>query len=57
MQTSETPVLVVEGGSAGTTLSLELARRGVEAAEGLERHVESFLIPLGSVKEGSEPFS
>jgi NADPH-dependent dioxygenase len=31
MKTSEVPVLIVGGGAAGTTLSLELARRGVEA--------------------------
>ena len=31
MKTSEIPVLIVGGGAAGTTLSLELARRGVEA--------------------------
>jgi NADPH-dependent dioxygenase len=31
MKTSEAPVLIVGGGAAGTTLSLELARRGVDA--------------------------
>jgi 2-polyprenyl-6-methoxyphenol hydroxylase-like FAD-dependent oxidoreductase len=31
VKTSEVPVLIVGGGAAGTTLSLELARRGVEA--------------------------
>ncbi len=31
MKTSEVPVLIVGGGAAGTTLSLELARHGVEA--------------------------
>jgi 2-polyprenyl-6-methoxyphenol hydroxylase-like FAD-dependent oxidoreductase len=31
MKTSEVPVLIVGGGAAGTTLSLELARRRVEA--------------------------
>jgi len=31
MSSSEVPVLIVGGGSAGTMLSLELARRGVEA--------------------------
>lgn len=30
MKTSETPVLIVGGGAAGTMMSLELARRGVE---------------------------
>jgi len=30
MRTSETPILIVGGGAAGTVLSLELARRGVE---------------------------
>jgi 2-polyprenyl-6-methoxyphenol hydroxylase-like FAD-dependent oxidoreductase len=31
MKTTETPVLIVGGGAAGTMLSLELARHGVEA--------------------------
>ncbi|HEY8519518.1 MAG TPA: FAD-dependent monooxygenase [Gammaproteobacteria bacterium] len=31
MRTSETPILIVGGGAAGTMLTLELARRGVEA--------------------------
>ena len=31
MTTSEVPILIVGGGSAGTMLSLELARRGVES--------------------------
>ena len=31
MRTSEIPVLIVGGGAAGTMLSLELARYGVEA--------------------------
>ncbi len=31
MTTSEVPILIVGGGAAGTMLSLELARRGVEA--------------------------
>jgi len=31
MKSSEVPVLIVGGGAAGTTLSLELARHGVEA--------------------------
>lgn len=31
MKTNETPILIVGGGAAGSMLSLELARRGVEA--------------------------
>ena len=31
MKTSEIPILIVGGGAAGTMLSLELARHGVEA--------------------------